>query len=257
MKALPPYKEALEASGHRTPSQPINPPTRNKRQRRKNIIWFNPPFNQNVKTNVGKQFLELIDTHFHRGHKYHKLFNRKNVKVSYSCMKNMGAIIAAHNTNILTAQPASTEPTRLCNCTGSDPCPLDGKCLTESIVYKATVSAPSTSDKVYYGLTANTFKTRYGGHKRSFRERGYNPTALSIYVWELKDRGLPFSIRWEIAHKATPYQCGSRKCDLCIFEKTAIALADHESLLNKRSEIVSGCRHRAKFTCKGIKKNHK
>ena len=171
----------------------------------------------------------------------------------------MGAIIAAHNTKILTAQPASTAPTRLCNCTGSDPCPLDGKCLTEGIVYKATVSAPSTSDKVYYGLTANTFKIRYADHKRSIRIRGEgtNRTALSIYVWELKDRGLPVSIKWEIAHKATSYQCGSRKCDLCIFEKTAIALAEHESLLNKRSEIVSGCRHKAKFTCKGIKKNRK
>ena len=107
----------------------------------------------------------------------------------------------------------------------------------------------STSDKVQYGLTANTFKIRYADHKRSIRIRGEgtNRTALSIYVWELKDRGLPVSIKWEIAHKATSYQCGSRKCDLCIFEKTAITLAEHESLLNKRSEIV----------CKGIKKNRK
>ena len=79
-----------------------------------------------------------------------------------------------------------------------------------------------------------------------------NKTALSIYLWELKDRGLTASVKWEIAHQATPYQCGSRKCDLCIYEKTAIALANPESLLNKRSEIVSGCRHRGKFTCKDV-----
>ena len=173
-------------------------------------------------------------------------------------MKNMGSIIAAHNTKILSAKPPSIAPTRLCNCGRNDPCPLDGKCLSQGIVYKATVTAPSTSNKVYIGLTANTFKERYGVHKRSIeKDRTYNPTALSIYAWELKDRGLSPSIKYEIAHKATPYQCGSRKCDLCIFEKTAIALADTESLLNKRSEIVSGCRHRAKFTYKGMKEKRK
>ena len=253
MKALPPYREALEDSGHQTPSQPTNPPTRKKQQRRRNIIWFNPPYNQNVKTNVARIFLELIDTHFHKRHKYHKLFNRKNVKVSNSCMKNMGTIIAAHNAKILTPQPVITRPTKLCNCTKSATCPLDGKCLSESIIYKASVSAPGTTTMVYSGLTANTFKKRYADHKISFdHERYRSKTALSIYLWELKDRGLPVSVKWEIAHQATPYQCGSRKCDLCIYEKTAIALANPESLLNKRSEIISGCRHRGKFTCKAV-----
>ena len=167
-------------------------------------------------------------------------------------MKNMGSIIAAHNNKILSAKPTSEIPTRLCNCNRNNPCPLDGKCLSQSIVYKATVTAPSAPDKVYFGLTANTFKERYGGHKHTIEtDRSYNPTALSGHVWKLKDRGLSPSIRYEIAHKATSYQCGSRKCDLCIFEKTAIALANTESLLNKRSEIVSTCRHRANFTYKG------
>ena len=37
-------------------------------------------------------------------------------------------------------------------------------------------------------------------------------------------------------------------CDLCITEKLEIALANPENLLNKRSEIVSICRHRTKHT---------
>ena len=119
------------------------------------------------------------------------------------------------------------------------------------IYIHATVTAPGTPRKVYYGLTADTFKKRYGVHKQSFKDKDYNQTALSIYVWELKSRGKTASIEWEIASKAIPYQCGTRKCDLCIVEKTAIALADAVSLLNKRSEIVSTCRHRHKFTCKG------
>ena len=38
--------------------------------RRKKIIWFNPPYNQNVSTNIAKIFLELVDKHFPRTHRY-------------------------------------------------------------------------------------------------------------------------------------------------------------------------------------------
>ena len=56
-----------------------------KRNRSRNIIWFNPPFNKNVSTNVAKQFLNLIDEHFPKSNKLHAIFNRNAVKVSYSC----------------------------------------------------------------------------------------------------------------------------------------------------------------------------
>ena len=52
------------------------------RNRKRQIIWFNPPFSVNVKTNVGKLFMRLIDKHFPSHHKFHKLFNRNNVKLS-------------------------------------------------------------------------------------------------------------------------------------------------------------------------------
>ena len=54
-----------------------------KRKRTKNVIWFNPPFRKNVKTNIGKQFLNLIDTHFPPSSTLHRLFNRNTVKISY------------------------------------------------------------------------------------------------------------------------------------------------------------------------------
>ena len=81
-------------------------------------------------------------------------------------------------------------------------------------------------------------------HKRYNTE-----TELSKYLWDLKDAELDATIRWEIAQRSVPYQCGSRRCDLCISEKTIIALADPESLLNKCTELVSCCRHRIKYTC--------
>ena len=60
-----------------------------RRNRQRNIIWFNPPFSKNVKTNIARSFLKLVDTHFPIGNKLHKIFNRNTVKVSYSCMSNV------------------------------------------------------------------------------------------------------------------------------------------------------------------------
>ena len=82
-KAAPNYNTALKKSGFNenikySPSQP------KQRNRKRQIIWFKPPYRVNVKTNVGKLFMKLIDKHFSRHHKFHKLFNRNNVKLSYT-----------------------------------------------------------------------------------------------------------------------------------------------------------------------------
>ena len=71
-----------------------------RRNRQRNIIWFNPTFNKNVKTNIARNFLCLIDKHFPPKHKLHKIFNRNTVKVSYSCMNIVKSIISKHNTRI-------------------------------------------------------------------------------------------------------------------------------------------------------------
>ena len=47
-----------------------------RRNRPRNIIWFNPPFSKNVKTSTARSFLKHVDTHFPIGHKLHKVFNR-------------------------------------------------------------------------------------------------------------------------------------------------------------------------------------
>ena len=52
---------------------------------------------------------------------------------------------------------------------------------------------------------------------------------------------------------AKPYKCGTRRCDLCLTEKCVIASADQEHLLNKRTEIISECRHRNKYLIKNVK----
>ena len=70
-----------------------------------------------------------------------------------------------------------------------------------------------------------------------------------IYIYTYIYRGLTGEIKWEIAKKSTPYKCGTRRCDLCLTEKLLIATADTSNLLNKRSELISTCRHKNKFRC--------
>jgi hypothetical protein len=245
-RAKPAYKDALQKSGYQDDMDFNTQPEKKKKHRGRNIIWFNPPYNMNVTTNVAKQFLKLVDQYFPRHHRYHKLFNRNNIKCSYSCMPNVGAVINSHNKKVLKPQTNST--VRTCNCNQPQLCPLNGKCLTECVVYKATVTAPQKPTRHYYGLTEGPFKTRYNAHTRSFRaECCKSDTALSSYIWKLKEQDEEHAVTWEIVHKAAPYRCGTRRCDLCLTEKMTIATADPTTMLNRKAEIISTCRHRAKY----------
>ena len=71
-----------------------------KRNRSRNIIWFNPPFSRNVTTNVAKRFLNLINIHFPKSNKYHSIFCRDIIKVSYCRTENLSSIIKTHNKKI-------------------------------------------------------------------------------------------------------------------------------------------------------------
>ena len=100
--------------------------THNKRNHKKNIIWFNPPFSRNLSTKIGKYFLNLLDNHFPQNHRLHKIFNRNSVKVSYSCTKHMKTIIYNHNKNILEKKPSITTST--CCCRNTEACLSNGQC---------------------------------------------------------------------------------------------------------------------------------
>ena len=244
--AKPMYESALRASGFQSNLEYSSERKNQKRSRKRRVIWFNPPFNRCVKTHVANRFLSLIDKHFPKHHRYYQIFNRTNVKVSYSCTSNMAAIISSHNARVLSPEPTNDAP--LCNCQTPSDCPLDNKCLTESVVYKASVSAPPNPVRHYYGLTEGAFKTRYTQHKNSFAHRkNMNKTELAKHVWDLKDNNVVYNIKWSIVQRAAPYKCGTRKCDVCLSEKMVIATSNPTTKLNTRAEIVSTCRHRAKF----------
>ena len=54
------------------------------KKRKRKIIWYNPPYSLNVKTNIGKIFFKLLNKHFLVNNSLHKIFNRNTVKLSYS-----------------------------------------------------------------------------------------------------------------------------------------------------------------------------
>ena len=83
------YQEALNKSGYNynlSYNEPRNEKQQSRKNRPRNILWYNPPFSKNVKTNVGKCFLSLIDQDFPKSHPLQKIFNRNTLKLSYSCM---------------------------------------------------------------------------------------------------------------------------------------------------------------------------
>ena len=91
------------------------------------VIWFTSLYSSHVKTNEGKIFMKLIVKHFPKHHRYHKIFNKNTINLSYSCMQNMGNIITKHNNNLLFR--SFEQPTRMCNCRDKASCPVDGNCL--------------------------------------------------------------------------------------------------------------------------------
>ena len=242
------YQKALKDSGYKKEiAYEIKKSTgiAKTRNRKRNIIWFNPPYSKNVSTNVGKKFLTLIEKHFPENHKYRILFNRNNLKVSYCCTDNMETIIKKHNAQILNKQTRVTE--KMCNCRKAENCPLQGNCLQNEIVYKANIHSQGKL-KCYFGLSEGQFKTRYNNHKTSFKYIGNREnTELAKYIWKLKETNKKFEITWEIAEHAKACKAGSKRCHLCLAEKLLIANAPRKSTINKRSELITTCRHRNKF----------
>ena len=62
-----------------------------------------------------------------------------------------------------------------------------------------------------------------------------------------------FSTRLNIAAYASPCKCGCRTCDSSLTGNLKIMRKDPELLLNKRSELLSKCRHKNTFILANIK----
>ena len=245
-KAAPLFQEAITKSGYNytlkfDPPKEATPSKRKNRSRKRNILWFNPPYNSSVKTNVGQEFLKLVSKCFPKGHPLEKFVNRKTIKVSYSTTNNMQRIIASRNAKILRNQET---PKRNCNCRGDTPCPLKGKCLEKNIIYNATVTLQDGTKENYVGLSSSEFKARHAVHKTSFKYSEKCQTSLSKFIHELKSKDIQHNVEWKIIDRGTPFSPVTNMCNLCLKEKFHILFSKDLPLLNSRSEIYSHCRHK-------------
>ena len=203
-------------------SENNNTQTKKKRNRLRKIIYFNPPFCQSVKTNLGKIFFQLIDKHFKGNEILNKIINKNNCKISYSCMNNIKVIIQKHNkktlNNNFNKDKNKTDNTPTCNCRSKNSCPLNNKCLIKNVIYKATITS-NNEIKDYIGSTGNTFKSRWYNHNHSFNNFKENDTELAKYIWSLKNNNINYNIKWNIIHHIGEVRKIHSICSTCSLEK--------------------------------------
>ena len=156
----------------------------------------------------------------------------------------MENIISKHNAKVM--KPPADETSK-CNCRKDRVCPLQGKCLTSSVVYQATVTPDTGKEENYIGLTSNTFKQRWSQHKSSFNNKSKaNETTLSQYIWKLKEKNVKHVISWKIVCRANQFSPITGRCDLCTREKFYIIFKPEMCSLNTRNELGTHCRHKKK-----------
>lgn len=256
--AAPLYNQALKNSGF---NEDISYSERNEtrnRGRKRTIIYFNPPWSDQIETKIGQNFLKLMDKHFPKSKEIGRYFNRQKVKVSYSNLPNVARQLKGINKAILA--PEKILKLKGCSCEGGpDNCIVEGgHCLSDMVCYLGKLKyeqAHPTSGllrevaKDYFGLTENEFKKRHSGHKTSFNLPAYKTaTKLSIAIWKLKEANppIPYQLNFSIVQLAQSYTKEAKFCFLCAAEKTKIAFADPASTLNRRKEIFNKCPHRRK-----------
>ena len=246
------YEQALANSSlqSKLTYEPPNQPTEQRpatKARKRNVIWFTPPYSAALKTNLGKEFLRLLDKNFPRNNHLHKIMNRKTIKMSYSCTPNMSTIISAHNKKILSTKEETNKAR--CNCQKKNNCPVPGECYRSKVVYHATVQHPDGKKAEYIGCTEPPFKQRFANHKKSFTHATYkSETTLSKYIWEHGLNPTP-NVAWKFLKPCEVYETGKTSCDLCLSEKIFIIKnLNRRNSINKRTDIGNKCPHKRKKT---------
>ena len=115
------YNDAIKDAGYEHELKYKKPAPKKSRRLRK-IYWFNPPFSKSMSSDLTKMFNTIMIKNFPKDHKLHKLINKNNTKISYSCTPNMGKIIAGHNKKILNEyydkiNKTNSTLTRILDCT--------------------------------------------------------------------------------------------------------------------------------------------
>ena len=172
------------------------------KNRKRNIIWFNPPFSKNVSNNIGKYFFLLIQKHFPNNLKYHKLFNKNNVKMKWY-MASLKSVINIYKEVIMEKKTKAVR----CNCINKPDCPLSNQCEIANIIYTAKITSNLRNyhEKIYHETNEGTFKQRYGKHKKSVNhEKRRANTELSKEYWRLKELKAKPHVKFYILKRCRP-----------------------------------------------------
>ena len=168
-------------------------------------------------------------------------------------MKNMNSIKCRYNRNMLNPKQTSFG----CNCRKEDKCPLNGKCLTPKVVYRADVTNKTNNgQKKFFGLAETTFKERCNNHKWEVKHiKCQNNTELTKYIWNLKNNNIKYTIKWKIIYKVYG-NANLAMCKLRLMEKLWIInhITD-TNILDKKSELINKCRHLNKLLLKRYQEN--
>ena len=187
----------------------------------------------------------------------HKIFNRTNIKISYSCMSNIHSCTYMHNHTVLKDKSNETGIDN-CNCRNKDSCPSPNSCQAKCIIYQAynDWDIAGYKQKCYIVWCEITFEDRFGNHKKSFNHLKHkNDTELSFgksktIFWEIKKRNGTPKITWKFVRICCSYNPNNKRCLLCLNEKYEIATYKTykgDNILNKRTEIIDTCGHRSKY----------
>ena len=85
----------------------------------------------------------------------------------------------------------------------------------------------------------------HANHRKSFKNRKYKTdTEPSYEIWKVKEQNKNADISWEILGICQLYNTSSKRYMLCLNENLPITLLKEH--LNKRTEIISKCRHSIK-----------
>ena len=137
----------------------------------------------------------MIYKHFPAGHTLHKILNRNNIKVSYSCMENMATIIKRHNNK---AHNLSQHTIHV-----KMQLPEERRATAKWRLPKEKPDIPSYSrfnfkprDQDLHRNVRGELKTRHNDHSMSFKHKKYSTkTAVSKHIWKLKWNMSDYSIQ--------------------------------------------------------------
>lgn len=210
-----------------------------------------------MKAWIGGSLLFLLNKHFPKGSELHKLFNKNNLKILYSCLPSYDAILKGINTNKINATKTRANGSKACNSEGVRNKGCIGKEMCEeiSVVYEATVHLNENGiyKRTYVGMTDGKLKYQIRKHYIGFKYKRYrNSTPLSGFIWKLQESKSTFQIEWDIVESKPAYKKGQKLCRLCVWEKKWIERLDGQESLNLNKEFMSKCPHKWKFAWKWL-----